>query len=102
MTTHLTTTDYMSIAKLVAANCLDESKTIEIEYSIDRCVLFVTIQHDIKCVEGVGGSYEGYDFETISELVGESVEVLEVACYDDEGEAVEHNFKNEILTKLIN
>lgn len=102
MTTNINNSDYTNIASLIFANGSVDNETIEVEYTTNGNTLFLTVDHQIECVESIGGSYSSNDYETISTVAKESMSIVEVACYDADGDTVGHNFNNDILTSILN
>lgn len=102
MTTNLNNSDYTNIASLIFANGSVDNETIEIEYTTNGNTLFVTVEHEIECIESIGGSYSSNDYETICEITKESMSIVEVACYDAEGDTAGHDFNNDILNSILN
>lgn len=102
MTTNINQTDYSSIASLVFAENSNDNEIIEVEYMINGYSLFVAVQHDIEHIESVGGSYSDTDYETISIVSYEKYFAVSCDCYDSEGETAVCDFKDELLTKILN
>lgn len=102
MTTQLSTTDYSNIAKQILANIPDESKAFEVEVSVGELTVFVEVDYDVEYREVIGGSYEGWDFERLSEIAYERIEVLNAEIYDNEGETAGIEVCASTIEKLLN
>lgn len=79
----LTTTDLQTLARKAADyitfTCRGEADSFEVEHK--GYVAFVSYKPEYR--DAIGGSYENYEFEHISELVSETVEVASV--WDEKG-----------------
>lgn len=101
-TVNISLTDYMKIAALVADNADDEPSTYEVEYTANGHTLFVEIDHDFDTRNVIGGSFEGYDFERLTEVYNETYDVVRFDCYDADGEAVTCDFTARRLLGILN
>lgn len=83
MTVEFSASELFSIARSINDNHPDEPGEYEVEFKGFDIVLFYEAQYR----EGIGGSYEGYQFERIAELVSEYISVKGV--YDSTGDEVQ-------------
>lgn len=102
MSTQLSTTDYQSIANCILANRPDESKAFELEYETTDYVMFLEVSYDFDTKELIGGSFEGRDFENLTEVYNETFDVVSCEIYSIEGEPIETDFNENILLNLLN
>lgn len=102
MNAQLSTTDYSNIAKMILANVPDESKTFEVEFATDTYTVFVEVDYDVEYREVIGGSYEGWDFERLSEISYERLDVVSVEAYDNEGDTINIEISTSTIEKLLN
>lgn len=102
MNSPLSTNDYSNIAKQILANVPDESKTFEVEVSVGELTVFVEADYDVEYREVTGGSYEGWDFERLSEISYERLDVVSAAVYDNEGDAAGIEVSTSTIEKFLN
>ncbi len=99
---NLNLTDYMKIAALVHDGTTDEPSRYDVEYTADGCSLFFDVTHDFDTRAVRGGSYEGYDFERLTEVVNEEFDVIAFECLDADGEPVTSEFTAARLLDILN
>lgn len=102
MNLQLSTADYSNIAKQILANVPDESKAFEVEILIGIYTVFVEVDFDVEYREVIGGSYEGWDFERLSEIAYERIEVLNAEVYDNEGDTAVIEVSTSIIEEFLN
>lgn len=82
MTVQLSAHELLEVARMIDDNHPEESGEYEVSYK----GLEICLAYEVEYREGIGGSYEGYDFERICEVSDETVTVK--AVYDSEGDEV--------------
>jgi hypothetical protein len=94
--------DYMAIASLVRDGAPDEFREYEVEYKTGDYSLYLTIDRDAEYRNVRGGSFEGYDFERLSEIESEEFDVIGWDCLNSKGEYALCNFQPKQLTDILN
>lgn len=102
MNLQLSTAYYSNIGKQILANIPDESKAFEVEVLIGTYTVFVEADYDVEYREVIGGSYEGWDFERLSEIAYERIEVLNAEVYDNEGDTAGIEVSTSTIEKFLN
>lgn len=102
MNLQLSTADYSNIAKQILTNLPDESKTFEVEVLIGTYTVFVEADYDVEYRVVIGGSYEGWDFERLSEIAYERIEVLNAEVYDYESDTTGVEVSTSTIEKFLN
>lgn len=95
-------TDYTNIANLIFANSSEENETIEVEYALNGFNLFLSIEHEVEYTESIGGSYEDYSHEAISEVAYNNFSIADFEFSTKDGDVFTCDFNNEILSNLLN
>lgn len=102
MNAQLSTTDYQAIANYIYANRPDENKAFEVEYETADYVIFLDVRYDFDTTEVIGGSYEGWDFERLTEVCNENFDVVSCDVFDTEGEPIEVAVNLSTIEKFLN
>lgn len=82
MTVQLSASELLEVARLIDDNHPEESGEYEVKYK----GMNVVLDYEVEYREGIGGSYEGYQFERIAEVDREHVTVKGV--YDSAGDEI--------------
>ncbi len=101
-TVNLSLTDYMKIAALVNDSTTDEPSRFEVEYTAGGYSLFLYVTHDFDTRTVRGGSYEGWDFERLTEVYNEEFDILAVECLDADSEPITCDFTTRRLLDILN
>ena len=101
-TVNLSLTDYMKIAALVHDGTTDEPSRYDVEYTTDGYTLYCDVTHDFDTRTVRGGSYEGYDFERLTEVANEEFDIIAFECLDADGEPVTCDFTTSKLLDILN
>jgi hypothetical protein len=101
-TVNLSLTDYMKIAALVNNGTTDEPSRFEVEYTANGITLYLDVTHDFDTHTVRGGSYEGRDFERLTEVVNEEFDIIAIECLDADGEPVTCDFTTRRLLDILN
>ena len=98
MRANITTTDYNNIASQILAKGYDTSEAIEVIYETSLYSICIDLNHKIEHKTIEGGDYD----EIISVVDFESYCVTGFDCFTIDGDLLKCDFKNEILTNLLN
>ena len=93
--------DLDSIRDLIYKGTTDRPSRFEVEYAANGYTLYLNVEHEFDTCAVRGGSYEGYDFERLTEVYNERSDILNLECLDSDGEPVTcAPFRSDLLKTL--
>lgn len=93
--------DLESIRDLIYKGTTDRPSSFEVEYAANGYTLYLNVEHEFDTRTVRGGSYEGYDFERLTEVYNERFDILNLECLDSDGESITCDpFRNDLLNIL--
>lgn len=101
-TRKLSNAQYSEIAKAIRDSTPDVDSTIQVDCQLVKMLIILNVVYEVEYQNCIGGSYEDYDFEMLSEVANEYFTVKDYQAYTTDGDEIKIVIDTTKIEKLLN